>query len=121
MSVEIPEFWQLLSESRLLVPEECDELAQAFGGVKGAAKQGNSRTLAEWLIAEGRITRYQSTLLLAGTPGPFFYGEYRVHDRMGEGLLAGRFRATHVPTSHGVILEFISGPVARNPHGPAPA
>ena len=57
-------------------------------------------------------TRYQSTILLAGRPGPFYYGEYRVHERVEEGRLANWFHALHVPTGHPVMLQFLAGPVA---------
>ena len=38
----------------------------AFAGLKGAAARANVRTLAEWLVAERALTRYQATLLMAG-------------------------------------------------------
>ena len=37
-------------------------------------------TLAQWLIAENMLSRYQAKILLAGRPGPFVYGDYTVYD-----------------------------------------
>lgn len=114
MSVNIPEFWNLATESRLLSPEQRQAFEAEYGGVKGAAQTGNARTLAEWLIAREAISRYQSTILLAGRPGPFEYGEYKIDDRIERGRLAGLFRAVHAPTGHRVLLHYLSGPVLEN-------
>lgn len=109
MSIEIPEFWRLVIESQLLPADECQRLGQQFGYVKGAAVQGNARTLAEWLIAENVISRYQSTILLAGRPGPFAYGDYKIYDRLEDGPLRGQFKAVHSQTGHPVVLKFFAG------------
>jgi len=110
MSVSIPDFWRVAVESRLLTTEQCQQLADAFDEVKGAARQGNARTLAEWLISENVLTRYQTRILLSGRSGPFVFGEYEVYDSIRDGPLAGMFRAVHTPTSHRVILQFLAGP-----------
>jgi len=115
MSVSVSDFWKLAVESRLLTPAECQKLGQEFGRVKGAATQGNARTLAEWLSAQETLTRYQCKVLLAGQSGPFFYGDYRVQARVAKGRLAGMFRAVHVPTRHPVMLQFLAGEVAEDP------
>ena len=111
MSVSIPVFWQLLAESRLLAPEQCRQLADDFAQVKGAAEQASAKTLAEWLVARNVLSKYQTTILLAGRSGPFHYGEYKVYDRIERGQLAGQFRAVHAPTGHPVLLRFLTGPV----------
>jgi len=114
MSVSIPEFWKLVIDSRLLSAAECQKLGEEFGYVKGAAKQGNTRTLAEWLISRNVMSRYQTKILLGGRPGPFVYEDYKLYDRIDQGPLAGMFRAVHGPTRHPVILHFLSGPVTQN-------
>lgn len=115
MSVAIPQFWQLLAESQLLDQASLARWQQNFAGMKGAAQMNSARTLAEWLIAEKVISRYQASVLLSGYAGPFQYGDYRVFERYESGRLAGRFRAFHAPTGHGVLLDFLSGAVAQNP------
>lgn len=114
MSVAIPEFWKLVIESRLLTAEQCGKLGADFGHVKGAANQSNARTLAEWLVSRNALSRYQSTVLLAGRAGPFYYGDYRVYDRVEGGPLAGQFRAIHAPTGHPVLLKFLGGSVLKD-------
>ena len=115
MSVSIPEFWKLVIDSRLLTLGDCQKLGEQFGHVKGAAVQGNARTLSEWMISENTISRYQATILLAGRPGPFDYGDYRIYDRFESGRLEGMFRALHRQTGHPVLLFFLTGAVTQNP------
>ncbi len=115
MAVSPEEFWKLIAESRVLSEGECRKLAADFGQVKGAAVQGNSRTLAEWLIAQRMLTRYQAKFLLKGHPGPFVFDDYLVRDRAGDRASA-RFHAVHVPTGHPVLLQFLSGPMVQDPH-----
>jgi len=115
MSIPIPVFWSLLKESRLLAAEQCQQLAADFGQVKGASDQSNARTLAEWLVARNVLSRYQTMILLAGRPGPFHYGDYKVYDRIEKGRLAGCFRAVHGPTGHPVLLHFLTGQVISDP------
>ncbi len=115
MSIEIPEFWRLVIESQLLPADECQRLGQQFGYVKGAAVQGNARTLAEWLVSQNVISRYQSTILLAGRPGPFAYGDYKIYDRLEDGPLRGQFKAVHSQIGHPVVLKFFAGETVSDP------
>jgi len=114
MAASLPEFWQLLLDSRLVTAEQVQPLMASFSQVKGAAGSG-ARTLAEWLISRGVLTRYQTMVLLAGRSGPFLYGDYRLYDRLESGALAGMFRAVHMPTQHPVVLQFLTGPATQDP------
>jgi len=110
MPIPIPDFWRLVIDSRLLSPDDCGKLGEEFGRVKGAARQGNSRTLAEWLISRNVLSRYQAAVILGGKAGPFFYGDYQVYDRITAGPIAGAFRAIHTGVGHPVTLRFLTGP-----------
>src|SRR4029078_12464269 len=82
MPVSIPDFWNLLVASRLGAASSIPKLQDQFSQVKGADTQGNSTTLAQWLISQGALSKYQAKVLLAGHAGPFMYGEYTVYDRV---------------------------------------
>ncbi len=114
MSVDIQSFWKLLVDSRLFDSQHIQQLSSSFGQVKGAAQSGNAKTLAEWMISQNYLSRYQATVLLAGRPGPFFYGDYKVYDRVDSGRLNGMFRAVHAGTNHPVLLQFVTGPISQN-------
>ena len=113
--MNIQDFWRLAIESRLLTHEQCTQLGTEFAGMPGAVANSNVQVLAEWLISKNALTRYQAQILAAGRPGPFFYGDYKVYDRIGQGPLAGMFRAVHAQTSHPVLLQFLNGPAVQNP------
>ncbi|MBC8870080.1 MAG: protein kinase [Planctomycetes bacterium] len=115
MSVPISEFWKLAIKSRLLTAEQCEQLYTSFGQVKGADTCGNARTLTEWLISKNALTRYQTRILLSGRSGPFFFGDYKIYDSIKQGPFAGMFRAVHTPTSHPVVLQFLTGPDVESP------
>jgi eukaryotic-like serine/threonine-protein kinase len=115
VSVSIAEFWKLLAQSRLLSPEQCRQLEADFGQVKGAAAQGNAKTVAQWCTARNILTEYQATIFLAGRHGPFFFGDYKVYDRVDRGRLSGQFRAVHAATGHPVLLQFLTGPWSKDP------
>ena len=115
VSISIADFWKVLDASRLLAPEQVQQLAADFGRVKGAGEQASGKTLAEWLVTRNVLSRYQATILIAGRPGPFYYGDYKVYDRVDGGRLGGQFRAVHAPTGHPVLLQFLTGPVVGDP------
>jgi eukaryotic-like serine/threonine-protein kinase len=114
MPVSIPDFWKLLVASRLAASSSVPKLQEQFSQVKGADTQGNSTTLAQWLISQGALSKYQAKVLLAGHAGPFIYGEYTVYDRLSSGRLQGAFRAIHPPTRVRVTLSFHSGAAVQN-------
>jgi serine/threonine protein kinase len=114
MSLSIADFWKLVVDSRLLAPDQCRKLEEDFAHVKGAGSQSNAKALAEWLVARQAVSRYQATVLLAGRPGAFYYGDYRVYDRIDKGALKGQFCAIHAPTGHPVMLRFLAGSVLKD-------
>jgi hypothetical protein len=114
VNITIPDFWRLLTESRLLTPAQLQRLSNDFAQLRFKS-QPTPRTLAQWLMDHRAITKYQATVLLAGRPGPFFYGEYKVYERVDKGWLTGCFRAVHNATKHPVLLRFLSGPVLSDP------
>lgn len=113
MSTSIAEFWKLLEKSRLVGAEHCHALAQQFGQLKGVGQQGNVQTLAEWLVTQQAISRYQAKVLLAGKPGPFFYNGYVLYDKVSEGPLKSCFRALHPASRHTVALSFFDAEAGR--------
>ncbi len=113
MSTTISEFWNLLAASRLLTPEQLQQLQGDFQRVKGAAGS-NAKMLVEWLVSQNALSRYQTQILMAGRSGPFFFGDYKVYDRLdgiGQGTM---FRALHSTTGHPVVLQFLSGAITQN-------
>ncbi|MCH8924424.1 MAG: serine/threonine protein kinase, partial [Planctomycetes bacterium] len=107
MHVSIDDFWKLAATSELLSPSECEQLHGAFAGLKEADRQADARSLAEWLVATGKLTRYQAALLSAGRPGPFVFGPFVITDRIDNGRLARVYRATY-NSSQKALLVFLA-------------
>ena len=114
MASSVPEFWQLVEQSRLLVGEQCRQLHQEFQATNGSTDHTSPRALAEWLVSRNIFSRYQVTVLLAGRAGPFVYGDYKIYDRVESGRLANEFRAVHASVGHPVLLRFLTGQLVQD-------
>lgn len=106
MAVPVQEFWKLAVRSRAISLDEAKTLHSSFTRTPGAAKNANSATVAEWLVSMGVLSRYQARQLLAGQPGPFVFGDYKVFDCVTQGPLAGLHRAVHASTGQPAMLFF---------------
>ena len=113
MSLTTAELWKLAVEGRLLSNEDCQRLGAAFAQ-SGANGEATGQALADWLVGQKTITRYQAKVLLARRPGPFLFGDYKVLERL-DGRLAGLFRAVHAPTGQPVLLHFLAGADVQDP------
>ena len=109
MSVSVTEFWDLLGDSRLVGADELQQLQTNYRQLKGVDQNDGSSLLAQWLVAEGSLTRYQGEVLRGGRSGPFLFGDYRITGRERSGRLAGAFSATYEPTGYPVLLHFLTG------------
>lgn len=94
MELTVENMCGLLIRSRLLTPD----------GVKGmyARWQAESKNatgdvaqFGKWLAANGYLTSYQSALLARGQADCFFLNEYKILDRIGQGRMAGVYKAQH--------------------------
>lgn len=115
MPLTIAQFWKLLADSRLVTAEAAQQLQLKFARSNAEAAANDPHGIGSWLVEKQVITPYQSTILLNGHSGPFFYGDYRVQDRVTDGRFNGYFRAIHQPTAHPVLLQFVSGDQYQDP------
>ena len=94
MAMTITDFWRLMIESQLASSDQCQKIAARFAQSKQSAN-ATPKKLADWLRGSQGVEQLPAMVLLAGHPGPFHYGEYRVSERIESGRLAGNFRAAH--------------------------
>lgn len=83
-------FWSRVSHSGLVDAESFAALRQAHNATVPTADLTNVPAIAQWLVRQGTLTRWQARRLAADEPGPFFLGDYRLLDRRerhGDGLL----------------------------------
>src|SRR6059058_5426086 len=95
-------FLQLLRESRLLEPEQFDELARD-PQVAGL----DARGLARRLVRRGWLTEYQVYQVLKRRGHELVLGPFRLLDRLGEGGMGQVFKAIHKPMRRVVALKLI--------------
>ncbi len=98
---------QLIEKSKLLEPEELNEARETAEGVSDA------RGLAQKLIAENLLTRWQAGQLLAGR-ATFHLGKYKLVDLIGRGGMGSVFLARHIMMNRPVALKIISKQVGQN-------
>jgi len=103
MPVSIEEFWSLAQQSSLWAFGEYQDIQRRAAT---ASVIDDAQTLANWLVQQKSITKYQAKVLLSGKPGPFIFGDYRVKERLASPSHVRRFKGIHLPTHHEVLLHF---------------
>jgi serine/threonine protein kinase len=84
----------LLVKSRLLPGDDIRALRQRWL----AEANDNSTDVSkfgEWLVANHYVTHYQATMLLRGYGDRFFLNQYKLLGRIGQGRMAGVYKAVH--------------------------
>ena len=109
MALTIAQFWKLLLDSQLVTTEKWQQLQLDFARSEQGSTTNDPHAIGHWLVSNQVLSAYQSTILLNGHSGPFFYGDYRVQDRITQGRFDGYFQAIHRPTGHPVLLQFLIG------------
>ena len=97
----VSSFWQRLVEFQLLGPTEAENLQAAFAST-GLVQDANA--VAEWLIAQKSISRYQATGCLTGAYTSFKWGDFLRTEPIDGGPLKYQWRAKHIPSGQRVIL-----------------
>src|SRR5260370_15323815 len=83
-----------LIRSRLLTPEEVRAMQQRWLGE--AKDQANSLSLfSKWLVDNKYVTEYQAVRLAKGHADNFCLNQCKILDRLGQGRMAGVFKAEH--------------------------
>jgi eukaryotic-like serine/threonine-protein kinase len=86
-------FCETLLRSRLLPREEVASLRLRHAEETSGDSKGEQ--FARWLLDQQYLTRYQCQRLLDGHTDSFFLNEYRILDHVGEGRMAGVYKAAH--------------------------
>lgn len=96
-------FWEHLSKSRLISPEEIAAVAREFQrrGVE------SDEDAARLLIERGLLTQYQADRLLEGRARGFFFDNYRILDLLGAGGMGWVYRAADCNSNEVVALKVL--------------
>jgi serine/threonine protein kinase len=112
--MSLSDFWKLLADSRLLSAAHVQRLATDFQKEKPPSDH-TVKTAAQWLMDLRAISKYQAQVLVTGKTGPFFFGDYKLYERIDKGRLTGCFRALHNASKYCVILRFATGAILKDP------
>ena len=94
---------KLIVEGQLLTPARVDEYQR--GWLEGNRSAEDGADFIRWLVAERELTEFQAKALLAGIPGPYLFGPYRVTGRITAGRLGDIYHAEQVEFSQPVSLK----------------
>ena len=87
-------------------PQQAADARRGQGDVRALAGGGQGRAPAtwpaspRWMVAQQYVTEYQAALLARGHADGFFLNEYKILDRLGQGRMAGVYKA-HAPARPG--------------------
>lgn len=96
------EFLTVVEKSGLLDENELDRYR-----FRSTADPSPPDRIANWMVTEGRLTPFQSGLLLAGKSRPFFIGAYTVLSRLGNGSMGVVYLCEHRGMRRKVALKVL--------------
>jgi len=105
VTLDIDQFWKLISESQLLSADQID-------AVKSKWPNQDAAGVAQQMVADNVISPLHSAVLLSGHSGPFIFGRYLITQKFNptddSGLWCS-FAGRDLRTGHPVKLEFFTG------------
>jgi serine/threonine protein kinase len=104
------EFLRNLADSQLFSPEE---VAAAVDPLRQSAQDGE--TLAERLVATGKLTRFQADAVLERRLDELVIGNYQVIDRLGAGGMGTVYKARHRRMKRIVAIKVLSRSFGQSP------
>jgi serine/threonine protein kinase len=107
MPVTPKEFFDALSNSRLLSPAELATLQVNREVPDGAI-------VAAELVHQHKLTPYQASVLSAGQASGLVFGEYTVLDKLGEGGMGTVYKAQHRRLKRVVALKVLSATLTKD-------
>jgi serine/threonine protein kinase len=102
-----------LIRSKLLTPEEVRAMQQRWQN-DAKDQTGSLSQFSKWLVANKYVTEYQAVLLAKGHADNFFLNQYKILDRLGQGHMAGVYKAEHT-LGQVVAIKVLPPSKAKNP------
>jgi len=103
--VSFEKFVELARKSELVEAEQVTDIVARMD--QQGAKPSEPEQLAERMVAEGLITRWQSENLLKGKHKGFFIKKYKLLDHLGTGGMSTVYLARHVLMQRQVAIKVL--------------
>ena len=103
----------LILTGQLLSGQRLDEFQQSWLDGQRTNEEGSD--FIRWLVDERELTEFQGLTLLAGIPGPYTIGPYRVTERITAGRLGDIFHAEHIEFQQPVSLKVFPMSLSQEP------
>src|SRR5437879_3005876 len=94
MENTIESICNLLTRTRLLTADEVKDLQERWRKESGN-EAGDVSRFGQWLMANQYLTAYQADRVLRGKTDHYFFNDYKLLDRIGQGRMAGVYKAAH--------------------------
>src|SRR5580704_15952671 len=110
-AVTAAQFQKYLSDSGLLSAED---VRAALAKMTPAQRQ-DGRQIAQELIKQGKLTKYQAQMLCQGKSKGLVLGNYVILDKIGQGGMGMVFKAHHRRMDRIVAIKVLPPAVTKNP------
>jgi serine/threonine protein kinase len=94
MELSVENICGLLIRSRLLTTDGVKALYGRWQG-ESRTKATDAEEFTKWLVDNQYVTEYQASHVLRGRADSFFLNDYKILDRLGQGRMAGVYKAVH--------------------------
>jgi len=108
----VEQFLRTLGDSGLL---SGDDLVSLEKGVEPGQRGDDAQRFAQQLVQQGKLTRFQASVIYQGRGRGLVFGEYRVLDRIGAGGMGQVFRAEHRKMKRVVALKVLPTATMKSP------
>jgi len=112
-TMNVDQVQELIASGGLLTESGLERHRQAWRESGGTDEQGDE--FIRSLAAQQILTDFQAAALLAGIPGPYMLGPYRVQSYVAAGRLGNVYRAVHAEFDQPVSLKVFPASLGQNP------
>ena len=114
MELTVQNVYGLLIRSKLLALDEARAMYTRWQEEAKDAATNLSR-FADWMVQHHYLTQYQAYLLVRGHADGFFLNQYKILERLGQGHMAGVYKAQH-QLGQIVAIKVLPPSKARDPN-----
>ena len=107
LKLTIESFLQVVRQSGLIDKDQLDKLLQGYADRGLDVKK--SPIIADALVADEIVTRWQVEKLLSGKHKGFFLGKYKLLDLLGKGGMSSVYLAEHVLMRRRCAIKVLPG------------